>query len=233
MVRAMAFRLSSRLAILLILVLPGNAVAASSPGRVFRRMLAPFRSHPILQAKAGPCRIGDAQCGKLLASTEPTNVKLGADPVAADPDHMMTMELRTLRRGPFCHHWLRLETTHGLVTMGYGPATVPLIDAGEVGVRDEYGNYAMLSGMHLVPMLAMPPVNYHYAKAMDRGRIVGKPMYLTAAQADATVQRELHHRFIFPYIPLFHDCRTYVCTVASKAQGKSSIPCYLLFKGYW
>ena len=214
-------------------VLPGNATAASGPGKGLRRLLAPFRSHPILQTTVGPCRIGTADCGRLFASMQLTTVKLGAAPAAADPNRMVTMQLRTLRRGPFCHHWLELETSHGTVTMGYGPATVPLIDAGEIGVRDQYGNYEMITGMHPVPMLGLPPVNYHYAKALGRGRPVGKPVHLTVAQADAVIQKELHHKFVVPYIPLFHDCRTYVCSVAASAQGKSSLPCYLLFKGYW
>ncbi len=42
-----------------------------------------------------------------------------------------------------------------------------------------------------------------------------------------------HRKFIFPYIPIFHDCRTFVCAVQSSARGKSTLPCYLLFKGYW
>jgi hypothetical protein len=40
-------------------------------------------------------------------------------------------------------------------------------------------------------------------------------------------------KFIFPYIPIFHDCRTFVCAVQSSVRGKSTLPCYLLFKGYW
>ena len=44
---------------------------------------------------------------------------------------------------------------------------------------------------------------------------------------------ESRRKLIFPYIPIFHDCHTFVCTVKATADGKSTIPCYLLFKGYW
>lgn len=221
--------------LVIFLVLPGTAVAATGPGKLLRRMLAPFRSNPILQTTVGPCRIGAADCGMPFTAAHLRTVQFEPAPVTADPDpnRVVTMQLRTLRRGPFCHHWLELESSHGTVTLGYGPATLPLIDAGEIGVRDQYGNYEVISGMHPLPMLALPPVNYHYAKALGRGRPVGKPVHLTVAQADAVIQKELHHKFVIPYIPLFHDCRTYVCSVAASAQGKSSLPCYLLFKGYW
>jgi hypothetical protein len=214
------------------LILPGNALEANLPGKVLRRLIAPFRSSPFLQTSTVGCDIGTANCGRSFLP-ELMPVKFGRAPMVEDPERLVTMERRTLRRGPFCHRWLQLETSHGSVTLGYGPATVPLIDAGEIGVRDQYGNYKMLSGMHPLPMLAMPPVNYHYAKAPGRGRPVGKPIQLTAAQADAVVQKELNHRFVIPYIPIFHDCRTYLCKVEASAQGKSSLPCYLLFKGYW
>ncbi len=82
----------------------------------------------------------------------------------------------------------------------------------------------MITGMHPVPMLGLPPVNYHYAKAIGRGRPVGKPVHLTVAQADAVVQKELHHKFVIPYIPIFHDCRTYVCSVAAKRPGEVVAP---------
>lgn len=229
--RSNGFRWLSSLVIFL--VLPANTFAATGPGKVFRRILAPFRSDPFLETKTVRCSIGAADCGMPFPAAQLKPVKFAPAPAVEDPERVVTMQLRTLRRGPFCHHWLELESSHGTVTMGYGPATVPLIDAGEIGVRDQYGNYEVITGMHPVPMLALPPVNYHYAKAMGRGRPVGKPIHLTVAQADAVVQRELHHKFVIPYIPLFHDCRTYVCSVAAGAQGKSSLPCYLLFKGYW
>ena len=188
-----------RLAILVIcFALPGNAVAAGGPGKVFRRLLAPFRSHPILQTTTGPCSIGAADCGKLFAAAQLKPVKFEPAPVVEDPERVVTMQLRTLRRGPFCPHWLELEGSHGTVTMGYGPATVPLIDAGEIGVRDQYGNYEVITGMHPVPMLALPPVNYHYAKAVGRGRPIGKPIHLTVAQADAVVQKNYSTSSSYP-----------------------------------
>jgi len=141
--------------------------------------------------------------------------------------------VRSLHRGPFCHHWLEIDSSHGKVTLGYGPATVPFIDAGQIALRDEYGNSELINGMHPFPVLGLPPVRYHYAKPPGAGRPLGKPVPLTIAQADALIQKQLHHKFVVPYIPIFHDCRTYVCSVQANAKGKSSLPCYLLFRGYW
>jgi len=56
---------------------------------------------------------------------------------------------------------------------------------------------------------------------------------LTIAQADALVEKQRHRKFIGPYVPIFHDCHTWVCTVEASVNGKSTLPCYLLFKGYW
>ena len=39
--------------------------------------------------------------------------------------------------------------------------------------------------------------------------------------------------FIELYVPIFHDCRTFACSVQAAAEGYSSLACYLLFKGYW
>ena len=87
--------------------------------------------------------------------------------------------------------------------------------------------------MHPVPMMGLPPINYGYAKPPGSGQVIGKPIPLTIAQADAVVQRERHHKFVGPYIPIFHDCRTYACAVQASAKGGSSVPCYVLFKGFW
>lgn len=56
---------------------------------------------------------------------------------------------------------------------------------------------------------------------------------MTLANADAVLRKESRRKLIFPYIPLFHDCHTFVCTVKATAAGKSTVPCYLLLKGYW
>ena len=131
------------------------------------------------------------------------------------------------------HHWLELESSHGQVTIGFGPATLPFIDAGQISLQDSYGNIERFSGMHPLPVLGLPPLSYRYAKAPGAGRAIGKPISMTIAQADDLIQKERHRKFVGPYIPLFHDCRTFACTVQAHAKGRSSMPCYLLFKGYW
>jgi hypothetical protein len=75
--------------------------------------------------------------------------------------------------------------------------------------------------------------HFNYAKPPEAGQIVGEPVQLTVAQANTVLQKESRRKLIFPYIPIFHDCHTFVCTVKATADGKSTIPCYLLFKGYW
>jgi len=219
--------------LVLFAMLPQNAPAATGPGKLLRRLLAPFRSNPFLQRSRGPCSFGFQSCFLPSETGQPAAFKFEPVPLAEDSDRIVTMQLRSLRRGPFCHHWLELDSSYGKVTMGFGPATVPFIDAGQISLRDAYGNIERISGMYPVPVLGPPPVNYHYAKAPGTGRAMGKPVPLTVAQADALIQKERSRKFIGPYVPIFHDCRTYACSVAAHAQGRSSLPCYLLFKGYW
>jgi hypothetical protein len=143
------------------------------------------------------------------------------------------LEQRTEHGGPFAHHWLELETSAGRITIGFGPATLPFIDAGQVSLQDQYGNVERISGMHPLPWLAMPPINYHYARAPGVGHPIGKPVPLNLGQSDALVRKLQHLKFVSPYVPIFHDCRTFACTVQASAQHRSTLPCYLLFKGYW
>jgi hypothetical protein len=143
------------------------------------------------------------------------------------------LELRTEHRGPLAHHWLELESLAGRMTIGFGPATLPFIDAGQVSLQDRYGNIKRISGMHPLPWLALPPINYHYARAAGEGRMIGKPIPLTMTQSEALIHKLQHPKFIGPYIPIFHDCRTFSCTIQASAQERSVLPCYLLFKGYW
>ena len=142
-------------------------------------------------------------------------------------------ELRALHGGPFAHHWLQVESSIGAVTLGFGPATVPFIDAGQISLQDRYGNIERISGMHPVPVLGLPPLSYRYAKTPGAGHPLGKPIPLTVAQADVLIQKIRRHKFVGPYVPIFHDCRTFACSVQAAAQGRSSLPCYLLFRGYW
>ena len=145
----------------------------------------------------------------------------------------MSLELRALHRGPLAHHWLEVESSRGKVTLGFGPATLPFIDAGQISLQDRYGNIERISGMYPLPMLGLPPLNHRYAKAPGAGHPIGTPIQLTVAEADTLVQKVRDHKFIGPYVPIFHDCRTFACSVQAAARGRSSLPCYVLFKGYW
>jgi hypothetical protein len=154
-------------------------------------------------------------------------------PQAEDSYRRVMLEVRALHRGPLAHHWLELESPDEAMTFGFGPATLPFIDSGEIALQDRYGNTKWVSGMHPLPWLALPPVKYHYAKRPGEGRIVGKPIPLTRSQSRALAGKLQHLKFVGPYIPIFHDCRTFTCAAQASAQGHSTVPCYLLFKGYW
>ena len=149
------------------------------------------------------------------------------------PSQTVILELRTEHGGPLAHHWLELRGPAGAVTIGFGPATLPFIDAGQVSLQDRFGNIRRISGMHPVPWMALPPANYHYARAPGDGHAIGKPVQLTPEQSEALVRRIQHEKYVGPYFPIFHDCRTFACSVQASAEGRSRLPCYLLFKGYW
>jgi len=197
--------------------------------KVLHRLLAPFRSNPFLQSSASPCGIGLATCFSPHAVASRVEPKLTAE----DSHRPVMLELRTAHRGPFAHHWLELESLGGRMTVGFGPATLPFIDAGQVSLQDRYGNVRRISGMHPLLLLALPPVNYRYARVPGEGRKLGEPIPLTMAQSEALLQKLQHVKFVGPYIPVFHDCRTFACAVQASARQRSSLPCYLLFKGYW
>ena len=150
-----------------------------------------------------------------------------------NPNRVVSLQLRGSYGGPFAHHWLEVESSRGRVALGFGPATLPFIDAGQVSLQDTYGNIERISGMHPLLVLGLPPLNYRYAKAPGSGHVTGKPTPLTVAQADALIEKMRHRKFVGPYVPIFHDCRTFVCSVQASARGRSSLPCYVLFKGYW
>ena len=128
--------------------------------------------------------------------------------------------------GPFGHKWVQVGTGENAVTIGFGAANIPIGDSGQVVITDRYGT-DMVSRWHLFPF-HLPP-----AELPDRGHTVGRPAYVTVAQARRLIQQQRRHRFLFPYIPLFHDCHTYACELMSTAEGKSSLPCYLWFKGHF
>jgi hypothetical protein len=229
------FRLRWMLVVLALLELHTIAVAAPWPAKLLMRLVAPFRSNAFLQVRTTPCKLGFANCFRASTETYPPPRISEPDPASRieDPSRVVTLELRALHGGPFAHHWIEVEGSWGRVTLGFGPTTVPFIDAGQVSLQDTYGNIERISGMHPLLFLGLPPLNYRYAKAPGSGRPRSKPIQLTVAQADALVETVRHHKFVGPYIPIFHDCRTFTCSVQAAAQGRSSLPCYLLFKGYW
>ena len=216
-------------------VVPIHAQTASRGSKIFHRLLAPLRSNPFRVERSRPCGLGFATCFLPSDPADTVVARSAFDRMETtqDSSRVVSLELRTQHRGPFCHHWLQTESSIGPVTLGYGPATIPFIDAGQISLQDGHGNIERISGMHPIPMIGLPPLNYRYAKAPDSGHTIGKPIYLTLAQTDALVQKERRHRFVGPYIPFFHDCRTYTCSVLAGAKGKSSLACYVLFKGYW
>ena len=221
--------------VLLVQALTGSALAAPWPLKILRRVAAPFRSHPFLESSATPCTLGFVSCFQPGGSPALTNVHSTFEPapVIEDPTRIVILRLRAQHGGPFSHHWLEVESSKGTVTIGYGPATLPFIDAGQISLQDSYGNIERISGMHPLPMLGLPPLSYRYAKSPGAGHAIGQPIKLTVAQADALIQEERHHKFVGPYVPIFHDCRTFACAAQAHAQGHSTLPCYLLFKGYW
>ncbi len=173
---------------------------------------------------------GDSLCAtervRCFLPTEDSGVVLGTAAEPVTRPLTATMTVRALHGGILAHQWVELLTERGTVTIGYGPASLPFIDAGQISVWDQSGNVER-SGLRLIP------TGFNYAKPPGAGHIVGKSIELTPAQSDAVLRKESHRKAIFPYIPLFHDCHTFVCTVKATASGKSTLPCYLLFKGYW
>jgi hypothetical protein len=227
----------SRIAVLgLVLCMgPMHAQTGSRGTKVFQRLLAPLRSNPFYLDVSRPCGLGFAICFLPSDSAESAIARSAFDSLETirDSSRIVTLEVRTQHGGPFSHHWFQIETSIGAVTLGYGPATIPFIDAGQISLQDGHGNIERISGMYPIPIIGPPPLNYRYAKAPGSGHPIGKSVKITLAQSDALIQKERRHRFVGPYIPLFHDCRTYTCKVLAAAKGKSSLPCYVLFKGYW
>jgi hypothetical protein len=202
------------------------------PVRILERLLVPFRSNPFSQSSEIPCSAESAAC-RSFASAVPSHEEFDSDLAARDSDHPALLKVRSDHTGPLAHHWLELDSPSGNMTFGFGPATLPFIDSGEVSLYDRYGNTKWISGMHPLPWLTLPPVKYRYAPAPGAGIIIGKPIPLTMAQSDALTRKLLHLKLVGPYVPIFHDCRTYTCAAVASAQGHSTLPCYLLFKGYW
>ena len=141
---------------------------------------------------------------------------------------LVPVELRAGHRAAFfSHRWLQIQTSRGPVTLGFGSALLPFIDRGQVTVQDAQGREEHEYPLHILPFYL------DFGRAPGMGREVGKALYISQARADQIVEEQRHRRIIFPYVPLFHDCRTYVCAMQATLEGKSKLPCYLLLKGYW
>ena len=200
--------------------------------RVLARFLAPLRSNPFLQSSSGPCGLGMVTCF-LSASKMPSRTEVEFKLDDEDSDQPVILELRTDHGGPLAHHWLELEGEEQAITIGFGPATLPFIDSGQISLEDSYGNIQWISGMHPLPWLALPPIRNHYAGSPGEGRVIGEPIPLTVAESKVLIRKLQHRRFVGPYIPLFHDCRTFTCAALASAQGHSTLPCYVFLKGHW
>jgi len=230
-----ASRPSRWLLLLAFLDLATFAVAAPWPVKLLGRIVAPFRSNPVWQTQQKPCGLGFANCFLPEVSRQGSDPasEFETNPAIEDPSRIVTLQLRARHRGPFAHHWLEIGSSMGKVTLGFGPATVPFIDAGQISLQDQYGNVERISGMHPLLFLGLPPLSYRYARPPGAGQALGKPIFVTVARADTLIQKIRRHKFVGPYVPIFHDCRTFTCSIQAAAEGHSSLPCYLLFKGYW
>jgi hypothetical protein len=140
---------------------------------------------------------------------------------------LVPISFRQGRGGFFAHQWLEVQTSHGEVTLGYGSALLPMIDRGQITVEDARGREE-----HEFLFRAMP-LYLDFGRPPGAGYDIAPTVYVPVARADEIVEQQRHRRFIFPYIPLLHDCRTYVCAMQASIEGKSKLPCYLLFEGYW
>jgi len=140
---------------------------------------------------------------------------------------LASVAFRSGRGGLFAHHWVEVQTSTGSYTLGFGPALIPFIDRGQITVEDRYGHIEWRYLLHPFSL------HWNFARAPGIGRNIATVAYLPISKADALVENQRHRHPMLPYIPFFHDCRTYVCTVQASIQGKSRLPCYLLLKGYW
>ena len=163
----------------------------------------------------------------IAATTTPNPYSLEAVGLLANTDGLVPVQVRMYHiGGPVAHKWVQFGTGENAVTFGFGAANIPLIDSGQVVVTDKHG-VELVSRWHILPG--------HFIGAVgpDRGHTIGPPVDITVARAHKLMLQQRRHRFVFPYIPLFHDCHTYACSLMAQAEGKSSLPCYLWFKGHF
>ena len=152
-----------------------------------------------------------------------------AAPISAtslEANRLAPVAFRSGRGGLFAHHWVEVQTSTGSYTLGFGPALIPFIDRGQITVEDRYGHIEWRYLLHPFSL------HWNFARAPGIGRNIATVAYLPISKADALVENQRHRHPMLPYIPFFHDCRTYVCTVQASTQGRSRLPCYLLLKGY-
>ena len=176
--------------------------------------------------EGGPCGDAGASCSFPDNASDAHNHGNTYISATAKPLRVVSMQLMTSHGGPLAHRWLQVESSQGEVTIGYGPASLPFIDFGQISIFDAQGNIERVGGVHL------PFIDFNYAKPPGEGHPIGKPIPLTIAEADAFLEKQRHRKFSGLYVPIFHDCHTWVCTVRASLQGKSTLPCYLFFKGY-
>ena len=178
------------------------------------------------QGQADVCSSGLANC-LISSANNPDPYSLEAVGMLANPTGLVPVQVRmTHIGGPVAHKWVQIGAGENAVTIGYGAANFPLVDTGQIVVADK-GGVELVSRWHLFPGHITP------AELPDHGHAVGPPVYVTVAKAQHLIQQQRRHRFLFPYIPLFHDCHTYACELMATAAGKSSLPCYLFFKGHF
>lgn len=139
---------------------------------------------------------------------------------------MVPIAFRGGRGRFFSHRWLEVQTSTGEVTLGFGSALLPFIDRGQITVEDNQGREQHKFFPHI-------PLYLDFGRSPGSGREIAPTVYVPVSRADQIVEQQRHRRFLFPYIPLIHDCRTYVCAMQASIAGKSKLPCYVLFKGYW
>ena len=178
----------------------------------------------VARESRGSCPIGLARC--FAPSDDTANYSEAFAPLATTPGMVVLQVRKAMIGGPFAHKWVQVGTADDAVTIGYGAANIPIIDAGQIVITDNK-SVDVVSKWHLFPWHVTP------AERPGAGRLVGGPILVTDAKAQKLVTEESRHRFVAPYIPLFNDCHTYVCAVTAKAQGKSTLPCYLFFKDHF
>jgi len=163
----------------------------------------------------------------VAAVPKPEGYSLETVHLLANSDGLVPVQAHMAHlAGPLSHKWVQFGTGQNAITFGYGAANIPLVDSGQVIVTYKHG-VELVSPWHILPG------HFTRAELPDRGRTIGPPVYITVAKAQKLIREQRRRRFVFPYIPLFHDCHTYVCSLMAQAEGKSSLPCYLWFKGHF